>query len=301
MLKFYKTQNSKNSMDFQEDMCEFIIISPDVENNENTCPLEIDIKNSPKQTEKIMESPPKSMNNSPTKKNSEILPMFLPKEFLISDNPFNKMSRQHSQSVNPHSPNKLNTNLMNNSIDKLKLLVDEPINHFSSEESDKKSDESCEDFPKIIKKEDSVKLQSSESSESEENEELLIKYKVPFTYSKAKGPEIWNLVNNLSMIESKDEARCENSHKNGGHFCPDQETIKNIRSLGKEIIKEIGRKIISGSFNLTTISFPIKCMIPKSALETIFQGSNIMIFFKKNKNNKFSMFFSIVYEQSCFN
>lgn len=282
-------------MDFQEDMCEFIIISPDVENPENTCPLEIDLKNSPKQAAQQMESAKKSMSNSPIKKNSETLPMFLPKEFLISDNPFNKVSRQHSNSLNPPSPNKLNMNVMNNSIDNLKLLVDEPINHSSSDESDKKSDESFEASQKILKKEDSIRIQSSESSESEENEEILIKYKVPFPYSKAKGPEIWKLVNNLTIIDAKDEARCENSHKNGGHFCPDQETIKNIRSLGKEIIKEIGRKIISGSFNLTTISFPIKCMIPKSALETIFQGSIMNFLFFLNKM-KYSMLFPIVYE-----
>lgn len=40
-----------------------------------------------------------------------------------------------------------------------------------------------------------------------------------------------------------------------------------LRSIAKIIIKEIGRKIISGDFNLTTISFPIRCMIPKTGLE----------------------------------
>lgn len=36
------------------------------------------------------------------------------------------------------------------------------------------------------------------------------------------------------------------------------------------MIKEIGRKIISGNFNLTTISFPIIAMIPRSGLEKMF-------------------------------
>lgn len=40
-----------------------------------------------------------------------------------------------------------------------------------------------------------------------------------------------------------------------------------MRNTGKKIISQIGRKILSGDFNLTTISFPIKCMIPMSALE----------------------------------
>lgn len=39
-----------------------------------------------------------------------------------------------------------------------------------------------------------------------------------------------------------------------------------MRSVGKYILGQIGRKLISGDFNLTTVSFPIKAMIPKSAL-----------------------------------
>ena len=40
------------------------------------------------------------------------------------------------------------------------------------------------------------------------------------------------------------------------------------------MIKEIGRKIISGSLNLTKISFPIKVSIPKSQLETSVHGTS---------------------------
>jgi len=40
-----------------------------------------------------------------------------------------------------------------------------------------------------------------------------------------------------------------------------------LRSAGKEILKTVGKKILTGSFNLTTISFPIKCMCPRSTLE----------------------------------
>jgi hypothetical protein len=32
------------------------------------------------------------------------------------------------------------------------------------------------------------------------------------------------------------------------------------------MIKIIGKKIISGDFNLTKVSFPIKAMVPKTAL-----------------------------------
>ena len=42
-----------------------------------------------------------------------------------------------------------------------------------------------------------------------------------------------------------------------------------LRSTGVDLIKEIGKKIITGDFNLTTISFPIKFMIPLTILQTI--------------------------------
>jgi hypothetical protein len=49
----------------------------------------------------------------------------------------------------------------------------------------------------------------------------------------------------------------------------DPELSSRLRSAGKEILKSVGKKILSGKFNLTTISFPIKCMCPLSILEVI--------------------------------
>lgn len=40
-----------------------------------------------------------------------------------------------------------------------------------------------------------------------------------------------------------------------------------LRSVGKQIIARIGRSILQGKLNLTKISFPIKAMIPESALQ----------------------------------
>ncbi len=42
-----------------------------------------------------------------------------------------------------------------------------------------------------------------------------------------------------------------------------------MRSAGYEVIKLIGKKILNGDFNLTTISFPIKVMLPKTILQTL--------------------------------
>lgn len=65
----------------------------------------------------------------------------------------------------------------------------------------------------------------------------------------------------------KDEVRTWNAHKEGGKKCKDKTMVKTIRSVAKEIISEIGKRILSGNFNLTTISFPIKAMVPQSAVE----------------------------------
>lgn len=40
------------------------------------------------------------------------------------------------------------------------------------------------------------------------------------------------------------------------------------------MIKQIGKKIISGDFNLTKISFPLNAMIPQTSLENATLGSN---------------------------
>ena len=55
-------------------------------------------------------------------------------------------------------------------------------------------------------------------------------------------------------------------HSKGGKICGDKKQVEKVRSIGKEMIKLIGKKIISGELNLTRISFPIKAMVPKTAL-----------------------------------
>jgi hypothetical protein len=45
-----------------------------------------------------------------------------------------------------------------------------------------------------------------------------------------------------------------------------------MRSTGVDLIKQIGKKIISGDLNLTTVSFPIKVMIPLTILQTMAKG-----------------------------
>jgi hypothetical protein len=61
----------------------------------------------------------------------------------------------------------------------------------------------------------------------------------------------------------------------GGIHLNNNELINRLRSSGKEMLKTIGKKLLNGDFNLTTVSFPIKCMCAKSTLESIGELSGV--------------------------
>lgn len=71
------------------------------------------------------------------------------------------------------------------------------------------------------------------------------------------------------------EVRWEHGHKKGGSICHDTIIQKKYRSVGKEVLKQIGKKLLSGNLNLTKISFPIKAMISKSILESAVNGTSV--------------------------
>ena len=58
----------------------------------------------------------------------------------------------------------------------------------------------------------------------------------------------------------------------GGFDFASTKTMGIIRGIGTDLIKQIGKKIISGDFNLTTISIPIKVMVPISILQHVCNG-----------------------------
>jgi hypothetical protein len=58
----------------------------------------------------------------------------------------------------------------------------------------------------------------------------------------------------------------------GGVDFPNAETTSLIRGMGWDLIKQIGRKILNGDFNFTTVSIPIKVMVPISILQHICNG-----------------------------
>ncbi len=72
-----------------------------------------------------------------------------------------------------------------------------------------------------------------------------------------------------SYSKNKDDYRPKYGSKSGGIDFQNKEITSLLRSSGVELIKQIGKKILSGDFNLTTISFPIKVMVPLTILQTI--------------------------------
>mmetsp|Transcript_11263 Transcript_11263/g.22174 ORF Transcript_11263/g.22174 Transcript_11263/m.22174 type:complete len:330 (-) Transcript_11263:1562-2551(-) len=67
-------------------------------------------------------------------------------------------------------------------------------------------------------------------------------------------------------IKARDDFRVPNGYSSGGLGLYDEPSITKLRSVAKEILKELGRKILSGDFNLTRVSFPIRCMQANTAL-----------------------------------
>jgi hypothetical protein len=89
-------------------------------------------------------------------------------------------------------------------------------------------------------------------------------------------------IQNWTYSKLKDEYRPAYAAKSGGignfilnyNFLkqiefPNKEITSMFRSTGVDLIKQIGKKIISGDFNLTTVSFPIKVMLPLTILQSI--------------------------------
>ncbi len=58
----------------------------------------------------------------------------------------------------------------------------------------------------------------------------------------------------------------------GGVDFPNEETTSLLRGIGWDLVKQIGKKILSGDFNFTTVSIPIKVMVPISILQHICNG-----------------------------
>lgn len=77
-------------------------------------------------------------------------------------------------------------------------------------------------------------------------------------------------IKSFKFSQLTDEWRPQDANaKYGGLDFTNKEVTALIRNTGWELIKSIGKKIISGDFNLTTVSMPIKVMLPVTILQTI--------------------------------
>lgn len=56
----------------------------------------------------------------------------------------------------------------------------------------------------------------------------------------------------------------------------DEKVQNKIRSVGKELVREIGRKLLNGDFNLTRVSVPIRCMQANTALHNTLRTSVLL-------------------------
>ena len=87
---------------------------------------------------------------------------------------------------------------------------------------------------------------------------------------KKKQGKIREDAQNFKPIEDlSDDFRMPDAHKDGGFPMNDPAVLAKFRNAFKDVLKQIGRSIFSGKFNLGSVSFPIKCMSDKSILYLI--------------------------------
>ena len=88
-------------------------------------------------------------------------------------------------------------------------------------------------------------------------------------YTNISGTELTEFLEKWRFIENKDDVRFEFAYKKGGRVPESEIIMKKLRVIAKEFLMKVGRSVLSGNFNLTTVPFPIKASIPRSYFENI--------------------------------
>jgi hypothetical protein len=96
---------------------------------------------------------------------------------------------------------------------------------------------------------------------------------VPRPKSRIKGEKLEPVITVWQPIAENDDYRLPNAYKTGGIPVPSEEVQSKIRSVGKEMVREIGRKLLNGDFNLTRVSVPIRCMQAATALHNTLKSA----------------------------
>ncbi len=100
---------------------------------------------------------------------------------------------------------------------------------------------------------------SSGSEEDSETEEFKAEKTAALALAKKWEP----------YTDLNDDFRHPDAHKDGGFPLNDAEVIGRYRQAFKDIVKQLGRSIFSGKFNMGSVSFPISCMSHISILYLI--------------------------------
>lgn len=74
-------------------------------------------------------------------------------------------------------------------------------------------------------------------------------------------------IKEIEFTDFTDESRPNVANKNGGVDYHNKAATSQIRSIATDFVKQIGKKLLTGDFNMTNISFPIKVMAPKTFLQ----------------------------------
>lgn len=86
----------------------------------------------------------------------------------------------------------------------------------------------------------------------------------------------------LTLSKRRDEYREPPNDKVGGVICVDENVLETLRLIAKDFMKKLFGQIFSLKFNLTTISFPIRCMRPLTILESFgISGCTIPLYLNK--------------------
>lgn len=86
-----------------------------------------------------------------------------------------------------------------------------------------------------------------------------------------------------------DDFRSVQAYKEGGIALTDKAVISKYRSAYKYLFAEVGKALLNGNFNLTTVSLPIYAMAPQSILQVISNMGTICPYYFRqaalNNNN----------------
>lgn len=81
------------------------------------------------------------------------------------------------------------------------------------------------------------------------------------------------MASKFQIIPYNDDFRAPDASKDGGFALDDKEVLNKYRGALKDLIKQVGKMLLSGKFELYKVSFPIKAMSPKSILYAVSQLS----------------------------